>query len=264
MDSGMLGQCLGVFALSLYSFRFLHDIGLYRCILSWQFTIWSLHVAPVVSLRLLGVESLELLLVAWLGVSWAARGFHCCGFSLGMLALELAAFLGDLREWLEAFFALQLVIVSVFWLGMLVACCLDDFTFCPLDRHLHKGFRHFLHSAAAKRCFLHEFASHCVAQLLFADLLRRHLGYTPPLWPALLRALPLQAFYAAMVLFAAVVTPPHALPYSMGTVPKILQLPVPLPAWLRGDGARGSVDKDNFPWWAKMPQMEDLKRGKED
>ena len=32
--------------------------------------------------------------MAWLGVSWAARGFHCCGFSLGMLALELAAFLG--------------------------------------------------------------------------------------------------------------------------------------------------------------------------
>mmetsp|Transcript_13372 Transcript_13372/g.16039 ORF Transcript_13372/g.16039 Transcript_13372/m.16039 type:complete len:152 (-) Transcript_13372:94-549(-) len=109
---------------------------------------------------------------------------------------------------------------------MILASCFEDFSFVPMDRHLNKGWRHFCRSAAAQRCFVHEFSSHCIAQLVFADLLRR----CGPLWslgPSIYGAVVIQACYALMVLTAASMISPHGLPYKLGTVPKFLRFPVP-------------------------------------
>ncbi|CAK8991258.1 Uncharacterized protein SCF082_LOCUS2583 [Durusdinium trenchii] len=150
---------------------------------------------------------------------------------------------------------LQLVIASVAWSGMLLASCFDDFSFVPMDRHLNRGWRYFRSSLAAQRCFAHEFSSHCIAQLVFADALRR--AQTSPSWcwsSAIHGAVVIQAFYATLVLVAAILIPPHALPYQLGRVPKVLQYPVNLPPALYGDGASERMDTRRFPWWAQVPQ----------
>ena len=142
--------------------------------------------------------------------------------------------LGDCQEWLASLALLQLLIAFVAWAGMIFASCFDDFSFVPMDRHLNKGLRHFRASPAARRCFLHEFASHAVAQLCFADLLRR----SSLKWSyAVQKALGILSLYALLVFTTAMIIPPHALPYNLGRVPKLLRCPLSLPPKLYGDGA---------------------------
>eukprot|EP00434_Breviolum_minutum_P030039 symbB.v1.2.026561.t2/scaffold2666.1/size75462/1 len=57
-----------------------------------------------------------------------------------------------------------------------------------------------------------------------------------------------------LVLTAAVLISPHALPYNLGRVPKVFRWPVPLPPMLYGDGATDRVDLKKFPWWAQLPK----------
>lgn len=208
----------------------------------------------------------EFLLSAALVIaSWTARNFNVSIFSVVMMQLEIGAYLCDVVPWLPAIALLQLVIASVAWAGMILASCFDDFSFVPMDRHLHKGWRHFRRSAAAQRCFVHEFSSHCVAQLVFADLLRRQLpamegGKTA--WAAIYGALLIQAFYALIVLTAAVLISPHALPYNLGTVPKAFRFPVTLPPSLHGDGATDRIAPERFPWWAQIPKESESSEGR--
>lgn len=254
MEGIVLLEVLITWALSFYNFRFLHGVGLYRSIMCWQFTIMSLHIAPVVSMKQLGLSSTtEFLLFAALVIaSWTVRNFNMSIFSVVMMQLEIGAYLCDIVPWLPAIALLQLVIASVAWAGMILASCFDDFSFVPMDRHLHKGWRHFRRSAAARRCFAHEFSSHCVAQLVFADLLCRHPAMDGH--GAIYGALVIQAFYALMVLTAAVLISPHALPYNLGTVPRPLRFPVNLPPSLHGDGATDRIAPERFPWWAQVPK----------
>lgn len=274
MEGIVILEVLITWALSFYNFRFLHGVGLYRSIMCWQFTIMSLHIAPVVSLKQLGLASTAEFLVfaALVSASWTARNFNMSIFSVVMLQLEIGAYLCDDVPWLPAIALLQLVIASVAWAGMILASCFEDFSFVPMDRHLHKGWRHFRRSAAARRCFVHEFSSHCVAQLVFADLLRRRLpaaqmdghGGHGAWAAAIYGALVIQAFYASMVLTAAMLISPHALPYNLGTVPKPLRFPVTLPPSLYGDGASDRIAPERFPWWAQVPKDESESRNKND
>mmetsp|Transcript_18546 Transcript_18546/g.43612 ORF Transcript_18546/g.43612 Transcript_18546/m.43612 type:complete len:275 (+) Transcript_18546:64-888(+) len=255
-------EAVAVCAICLYNFRFIHSIRLYNNILSWQFTILALHAAPVVSMRCLGLShAVEYrCAVFWALLSWGCRAFLPSIFSLAMLLVEAAAYVSDLDSvLLEALFLLQLVIGFGAWSGMLLASCFSSFTFVPFDRHLNKGLRHFCASSAARRCFLHEFLSHFVVQMIFADIIRRRLGYVPNLWNAVRGAMPIQAIYAALVLTTAILIPPHGLPYNLGQIPKFLRFPVTpwLPRLLVGDGAVPRVNTRFLPWWARVAADQD-------
>ncbi|CAE7409545.1 unnamed protein product [Symbiodinium pilosum] len=261
-------EALAVSAICLYNFRFIHCIRLYNNILCWQFTIMALHVAPVVSLRCLGLGPAAELrcTVCWVLLSWGCRAFQPSVFSLAMVLLEIASYLSDLnKDLLAALFLLQLVIAFGAWAGMLLASCFSSFSFVPFDRHLHKGLRHMCISAAARRCFLHEFISHFVVQMLFADILRRRLGYLPDLWTAICGAVPIQAVYAALVFITAVLIPPHGLPYNLGQIPKLLRVPVShwLPRPLVGDGAVTRVNTKFLPWWARAAFDQDWRMSRQ-
>ncbi|CAE7401963.1 yos-9 [Symbiodinium necroappetens] len=256
-------EAVAVCAICLYNFRFIHSIRLYNNILSWQFTILALHVAPVVSIRCLGLShAVEYrCAVFWALLSWGCRAFLPSIFSLAMLLVEAAAYASDLDSvLLEALFLLQLVIAFGAWSGMLLASCFSSFTFVPFDRHLNKGLRHFCASSAARRCFLHEFLSHFVVQMIFADIIRRRLGYVPNLWSAVRGAMPIQAIYAALVLTTAILIPPHGLPYNLGQIPKFLQFPATswLPRLLVGEGAVTRVNTRFLPWWARVAADQEM------
>ena len=176
---------------------------------------------------LASVALLQLLIasVAWAGMLLAschlAKSVEIRSFSMGFHAFSLM------------FIDFEAFLCSEPWF-LRALLGFDDFSFVPMDRHLNKGLRHLLDSPAARRCFLHEFLSHCVAQLVFADLLRRRASS----WRgALAGAAAIQVVYALLVLGTAMLVPPHALPYNLGRVPKRLQCPLSLPKKLYGDGA---------------------------
>ena len=76
-----------------------HIRRLYRGIASWQLTIWTIHIAPVVSLRLV-LQPLPdrstswvapVAVAAWLGLALAVRrSRHFCGLSMTLLELAFA------------------------------------------------------------------------------------------------------------------------------------------------------------------------------
>lgn len=241
-----------------YTHRFFDSTGMYSTIISWQLTIWSLHVSPVAALRLLGLaRSLELLACAcWAAWSWRCRRWQSSVFSLLFLGLEAGAAVAELTpRLLDALCALQLVIAGGAWGGMVAASCFTDITFVPMDRHLHLGLGHTLRSPAGRRCLLHELLCHFVAQaLLLALLLWRRGGQLPEVGTVLPDVACVVGAYASCAVSAAVVLPPHELPYNLGALPAALQRPLPLPAWLRGRGAAGSIGLLRLPWWMRGPE----------
>lgn len=243
-----------------YTYRFLDGAGLYSNIMSWQLTIWALHATPIFALRLLDVpQPFELLTcVCWAAFAWRCRSWQKSLFSLSFLVVEALAAVVELDpRVLGVMCSLQAIIATVAWGGILAASCTESVTFVPMDRHLHLGLRHLLRSPGARRCLCHELLSHCIAQALLGVLLWRRLGAPPAargLLPDLLGAI---AAYALCVLAAASALPPHELPYNLGTLPKWLQRPLPLPAWLRGDGASTALPR--LPWWMQVPKGVDAK-----
>ncbi|OLP96002.1 hypothetical protein AK812_SmicGene21799 [Symbiodinium microadriaticum] len=95
--------------------------------------------------------------------------------------------------------------------------------------------------------------------MIFADIIRRRLGYVPTLWSAVRGAMPIQAIYAALVLTTAILIPPHGLPYNLGQIPKFLQFPATswLPRLLVGEGAVTRVNTRFLPWWARVAADQD-------
>eukprot|EP00933_Yihiella_yeosuensis_P042512 TRINITY_DN37125_c0_g1_i1.p1 TRINITY_DN37125_c0_g1~~TRINITY_DN37125_c0_g1_i1.p1 ORF type:complete len:276 (-),score=25.06 TRINITY_DN37125_c0_g1_i1:85-891(-) len=249
-------EAVMVLLISGYNFNFIHNVGMYRSILSWQFTIVSLHIAPMLAIQALrpnvGVGNTAY--ICWSLFSWGLRRFEVSIFSLAFLIIELCSGFGEhSSERLEALVALQMIISCGAWGGMLAASCFADFTFAPMDRHLHKGFKHMRSCRGAQRCFFHEFASHFLAQLTFADLLRRRLGRLPDLAAASFSAGVALGCYICLVLLAAVLIPPHQLPYNLGGLPKWIQFPCRnLPGYLVADGARGTFDSNKLPWWMQV------------
>ncbi|CAE8611590.1 unnamed protein product [Polarella glacialis] len=250
-------EVLVILTVSLYNFRFIQRVGMYRSILAWQLTIMSLHVAPIISIQTLGLPSLtrHAACFAWSFTSWACRNCEASLFSLGLLVLELLACLALPKEpdILGAMLALQILIAVVAWGAMLAASCFAGFSFAPLDRHMNKGFCHMLNSSAARRCFLHEFVSHFVAQATFADLLRRQMERSPDPWLASKTASMALVWYGSLLLGTAALLPPHQLPYNLGAVPDWMRVPlVGLPGFLVADGASGEYDRNKLPWWMQM------------
>lgn len=107
-------------ACSVYDYRFLSYIGMYRSLMAWQLTICSIHVAPIIALRLLSQETLGAAVsVAWMLVALWCRRPHRTIFSAAVLALELAAATAELSpQLLDTLFALQVLIVGGFWLAV--------------------------------------------------------------------------------------------------------------------------------------------------
>lgn len=241
-----------------YTYRFLSGIGLYRSIMSWQLTIWSLHASAPLALRMLGLPRPAELLAcaAWSAFAWHCRGWQVSLFSLFFLVFEASVSMVELGpRLLSAVSVLQAIIATVAWGGMLAASCSETLTFVPMDRHLHLGLAHLLRSAAAQRCLLHELLSHLIAQALLAALLlfRRLEGLLMlhSVLPDLAGGL---AAYTACVLAAASALAPHELPYNLGALPAALRWPLPLPDWLRGDGAVGGLELLRLPWWMQVPE----------
>merc|ERR1719350_2243877 len=98
---------------------------MYRQIGSWQLTICSLHVAPVVVVRLLGFARPDELLLCCLWIlvaSWGCRGFGRSLWSLGFLALEGCVALVELHHrLLDLLFVFQLFIAIGAWTGLIAA-----------------------------------------------------------------------------------------------------------------------------------------------
>lgn len=208
-------------------------------------------MAPIVTLRLLGLGKFHeaSACVCWLLLSWGCRRQQLSIFSLAFLILEGCAATCELGPpALDVLFVLQVVIAPVAWGGLIAASCFEKVSFAPMDRHLRRGLRHLLLSPGARRCLAHELLSHLVAQAAFAAVLWQRLGRAPEL-AALPSTLGTLGAYVLCLLAAATVVPPHELPYSMGALPVAMRRPLPLPAWLRGGGAAGSITLLRLPWW---------------
>mmetsp|Transcript_99760 Transcript_99760/g.267890 ORF Transcript_99760/g.267890 Transcript_99760/m.267890 type:complete len:279 (-) Transcript_99760:49-885(-) len=241
-----------VLGANLYNYRFLDGAGMYNNIMSWQLTIFSLHVAPIVTIRCFGLlRRTELLLcTCWILLAWLFRRGQRSLFSLFFIFLEgLVAMCILEPPLLDALMVLQALISFGFWGGVVFASASPDFSFLPLDRHLRLGWRHMLASRKAQRCLLHEFVGHFVSQASFAAVLLLHLGRCPPLAVALPGVLLLVASYLACVVAASAAVPPHELPYNLGALPSVLRRPLPLPPWLVGGGASGGLEALTLPWW---------------
>ena len=174
--------------------RHVQQIGFYGTMTNaWQLTLWSMHAAPIITLRLMllplhmATHRQERILVLYTaGVAWILHSLRCRNWNLrdpwtmSYILLEGAAlFTTDsvilAARCLAALLVLQLVIVVGFWGGICVASFSDRFTFLPLDRHLHKGWRHLRTSAEAQKRLLHDMGGHGLMQTLFASALAAHL-----------------------------------------------------------------------------------------
>eukprot|EP00927_Polykrikos_kofoidii_P064178 TRINITY_DN59244_c0_g1_i1.p1 TRINITY_DN59244_c0_g1~~TRINITY_DN59244_c0_g1_i1.p1 ORF type:complete len:299 (-),score=40.03 TRINITY_DN59244_c0_g1_i1:77-925(-) len=241
---------------TVYLFSFMSKARFYHTIMSWQLTIWSVHAAPIVVFRLVGLSRpIELLVCfTWIGISWFFRMKETCIFAILFVVLEVfLVFWPLVPRFVSAMCALQLIIPTVFWVALLMACASEKLTFLPLDRHLRLGIQHMCESHIAWRCLAHELIGHCGAQVLFANLLRLTLGKMPDPVVVVPDVAGIVGVYAVCAILGAVVVPPHELPYQLGVVPANLRFVLPLPQWLRGGGATVSIEKLDLPWWFKGP-----------
>lgn len=242
---------------NVYNYRFMHAIGLYNSIMSWQLTIFSLHVAPIVTIRCLGfLRWIELTAcTAWILFAWCLRRRQRSLWSLFFLVLEsIVATCTLLPEFLDALTVLQAVVIAGFWSGVGIASCSRDFTFLPLDRHLRLGFSHVARSPKARRCLLHEMVGHFLSQAAFAGLMLLRFSHWPHFPTILPLVVQLVAAYILCVVLVAAVVPPHEMPYNVGCVPACLRWPLAMPAWLVGEGAVVRLDKLALPWWMKLEE----------
>lgn len=218
---GLVGKSAELFTLCAvagYFVRHVRSIDFYaRLSTAWQLTLWSMHAAPIIAMRLvLRTRAARAGGMCWMVASCALRRCRVSEpWSLSFVVIEGAALAMPLTSWLlGALLLLQVVIVVGFWAGMFAAACSDKFSFLPLDRHLHRGLRHMLTSAEAQRRLLHDLTGHGFQQALFA---RHILRAGPALWPPGLAqardAAALVAAYALIVLAFAALLPPHRLPY---------------------------------------------------
>ena len=182
-----------------------------------------MHAAPIISLRLATIDHMEWSASAvWVLLSLACRRRSMAarsGWSASFIAIELVPSAAPLTTSLfGSLLILQAVIVVGFWVGMAAATRSEHLTFLPLDRDLRKGARHLLTSRKAQRRMLHELGGHGAQQGLFAcvliDALKARGNIGSP-WLGLLRdATCLVLAYLVIVLFTAVLLPPHELPYT--------------------------------------------------
>lgn len=240
-----------------YAFHFIARSGMYRSIMSWQLTIWSIHVSPLLALRLLGLAPgvERLACVAWLLLSLLVR----CSSSRSVFSLTISA----LEAWACAFElsgpriaaagSLQLVVIVGFWAGVLAACASDTLSFLPLDRHLRLGPGHVARSPAARACLLNELVGHMATQACTLLAVRRAAPQAPPPPAGLAPLAAAIGGYAALVLAAAALLPPHQLPYNLGALPAAMRWPCALPASLVGDGAACGLEQLDQGWWTKPP-----------
>ena len=87
-----------------YALRFISCTGMYRSIMSWQLTIWSIHAGPLVALRLLELPPAaeRLACVTWMTGSLATRcNSSFSVFSLALTALEAAVVCHEVKLRLE-------------------------------------------------------------------------------------------------------------------------------------------------------------------
>ena len=220
-----------------YYIRHVEAIGFYDDMCNaWQFTLWSMHAAPIVAFRLLlDLSNVNGITMSAVGAGWILHSLSCRGWQLrnrpwssSYVAIELLVLcLPETffsARWLEAALVCQFVIILGFWAGMIAASFSDSFSFLPLDRHLNKGWRHMLSSREAQRRLVHDMGGHGVMQLTFSGTIVAHLsriGASPILtdWrKTIVDAALLLVFYAMVIMsFAALLD--VELPYIRARVP---------------------------------------------
>ena len=213
-DAATTARLILLYLIVAYYVAHVAHIGFYdRMHTAWQLTIWSMHAAPVVALRLSTLSSVQFTcgVITWVALSLRCRRQAAQPWSASFVVIELAAALVPLTpQLLGALLLLQAVIVVGFWMGMLVAARSESFSFLPLDRDLHRGWRHMLTSRQAQRRLVHDLGGHGLQQALFASALWTHASMTGAV---IGDAVALVGGYAAIVVTAAAAFPPHELPY---------------------------------------------------
>lgn len=239
---------------------------------AWQFTLWSMHAAPLIALRLFLTpprrdttastlrhfyrallvdgssppqpiafsEQERHIIVLMLGVAWIVLSWCCrrrridTPWHVSFVGIEAMALVADgstclSERWLSAAFLCQLVIVVGFWAAMVLASFSTSFSFLPLDRHLHRGWRHVVASSEARKRVLHDMVGHGLMQATFARILQQHLAWSSDTFggrptrftDSFLDAARLISIYCAVVVLTAAVAD-QRLPYVRKPVPRIL------------------------------------------
>lgn len=192
---------------------------------AYQLTIFSMHVAPIVALRLrMPGQPLfaGLSCVTWIAWSWAQR--RPMSFpNTSLSALELAALGADLSPLrLAGLLWLQGLIVVGFWAGIIIAACTGALSFLPMDRHLRRlGLLGTLCDPSACTDFLRPgVLGHLMLQSCFAACLLPHVGESWNGAGAAAEMGKIALGYAAIAVVGAAALPPYRLPYQLGLVPE--------------------------------------------
>ena len=215
-----LARLVGLFWLARYYIVHVEAAGFYDTMAgAFQLTLFSMHAAPIIAMRLalatIFQPWFQALLAPTVGASWIVFSLHCRKWkmdpwSCSFIACETIALFATLTESrLGGLLFLQPIIIVGFWIGMAVASMSPTFSFLPLDRHLHRGWRHMLASRDAQARLLHDIGGHGLQQILFAWSLSVDAGVAAQLTGALW----LFVTYAGVVFLTASMVPPHVLPY---------------------------------------------------
>eukprot|EP00310_Coccolithus_braarudii_P005011 CAMPEP_0183373504 /NCGR_PEP_ID=MMETSP0164_2-20130417/111609_1 /TAXON_ID=221442 /ORGANISM="Coccolithus pelagicus ssp braarudi, Strain PLY182g" /LENGTH=227 /DNA_ID=CAMNT_0025550389 /DNA_START=125 /DNA_END=808 /DNA_ORIENTATION=- len=196
---------------------------------AYQLTIFSMHAAPVISLRLLMYPRPSYgLCVTWMACSWHLRRPESpANYSLSLLELT-AALINLSPTCVGGLLLLQFLIVVGFWTGVLIATRSESFSFLPLDRQLRRlGLLGTLQDPKAREDFLRPgICGHLLLQLFFGLMLLSHLDVG---WRSARSVMALGEMllgYVVILLVGAASLPPYRLPYNLGVMPRRLRLPL--------------------------------------